>query len=114
MSRIYPLKAVITSNELLAAEYDQNALSAFLTSGALKPSAFESLVVTGARFETVVTVNGEGKDLIQRLKKSNPDTMGKVKLLDVVVATGLVLNEAVRAIQTAINPDVFGMTAAGG
>jgi hypothetical protein len=114
MSNIYPLKAVITTNELLAAEYDQNAISAFLTSGALTPDAFVNLFTTGARFETVVTVNGEGEDQIKRLQKANPDILGKVKLLDVAVPTSLVLSEAVRAIQIAINPEVFGMTAAGG
>jgi hypothetical protein len=115
MSNIYPLKAVITSNELLAAEYDQSAISAFMTSGALRPDAFVELVSQGARFDTVVTVNGERKDEIKGLlEKSNRTFFTRPKIIDVTIPSSLVLTEAVRNIQLAINPEIYGMTAAGG
>jgi hypothetical protein len=115
MSLIYPLNAVITSDEALAAEYDQHALSAFLTSGALRPDAFSSLVSQGARFEAIVTVNGEYAVEVKKWTKNMARGLNvKTKVLNVDIPERLVLTEAVKKIHLAFNPSAYGMTAAGG
>jgi len=101
MPGIYPLNPVITSNPAFASLYDMHPLSLYLISECLTPSEAARLLDEGAVFDTVVLLGGEGKGLHELTRKRcdfvvSLPTVGPVKSLNVSVAAGVVLFEAVR------------------
>lgn len=84
MTAYYPLKAVVTSNSALAADYNQHDISVFLTSGCLSPEEFGLLINGGAQFESVVLVDGAGEQLVKKLADgSSPElTIDRVAIGD--------------------------------
>src|SRR5437868_1830178 len=63
----YPLKPIITNDPALARLYDDHPDSLTLTSGCLTPAQASSLLEQGAIFDTVVLLNGQGTELLERL-----------------------------------------------
>lgn len=64
----YPLKAVVTTNPVLASLYDGDPYSTLLTSGCLSPGELSELLDQGASFDAVVFINGEGQGLAKNLE----------------------------------------------
>jgi len=82
MSKPYPLNPVISSNTVLAANYNASVACATMMSECLTPHRALDLLEHGAKFDSIVLVNGEGKRLI--LKMGDPahwddETMPKIK-----------------------------------
>jgi hypothetical protein len=78
----YPLNLVVSSNTVLAANYNKSLASATMMSECLNPHQVLELINRGARFHSIVLVNGEGKGLILRMgdpKNWDEETMPKVK-----------------------------------
>jgi hypothetical protein len=101
MAGIYPLKPVITTNAALGAIYDDHPWSVFYTSACLKPQAAAALLDEGAVFDTVVLLNGEGAELVERLVPAgsyDPELYPKV----IQVSAARADRDAVRAIHRAI------------
>ena len=70
MMNFYPLKAVVTTNPVLATLYDGDPYSAFLTSGCVTPDELSKLLDQGASFDALVFVDGEGQNLVGNLEGS--------------------------------------------
>ncbi len=84
----YPLKPVITSNSILASLYDDHPDSVTLTSGCLTPAQAAQLLEQGVIFDTVVLLNGEGDELMERLVPREPcdqELFARVTRIDVPV-----------------------------
>lgn len=116
MALIYPLKVLVTTDDDLIAEYNQNAVSVFLTSGAMSPDEFDSLLQQGAQFSAVVTVNKGGTDLFPKSPKDGVrrNLPKQCAISNVAILPTLALTEAVRLIHKEIDPSVYGMSAVGG
>src|SRR5229473_1496092 len=64
---IYPLRPVVTSNPQLSRNYNADLYSVFLTSACLTSQEAIDLLRSGAIFDSVTLVNGEGEDLIAEM-----------------------------------------------
>ncbi|HEX7635758.1 MAG TPA: hypothetical protein VF427_10820 [Noviherbaspirillum sp.] len=69
----YPLKPVITNDKRLAALYDNHPESIDMISACLTPEEANRLLDQGAVFDSVVVLNGDGEQLIQRLVPMTED-----------------------------------------
>lgn len=82
MSKTYPLNPVISSNRVLAANYNASMVSATMMSECLSPQEALELINNGAKFNSIVFVNGEGKRLIEKIgdpKNWDEETMPAIK-----------------------------------
>ncbi|SRR6266545_4745141 len=82
MSETYPLNPVVSTNTVLAANYNKSLASATMMSECLTPHKLLDLIKRGARFHSIVLVNGEGKNLIAKMgdpKNWDEETMPKIK-----------------------------------
>jgi hypothetical protein len=82
MSQNYPLNPVVSSNTVLAASYNKSLASASLMSECLTPHQVLDLIGRGARFNSIVLVNGEGRNLLGKLgdpRQWDEETMPKVR-----------------------------------
>jgi hypothetical protein len=101
MAGIYPLKPIITSNSALGAIYDDHPWSVYYTSACMTPQAAAALLDRGAHFDTVVLLNGEGAELLERLVPKgdyDPELYPRVTTLSLPGAGP----DAVKAIHRAI------------
>jgi hypothetical protein len=101
MAGIYPLKPVITTNAALGAIYDDHPWSVYYTSACMTPQAAAQLLDRGASFDTVVFLNDEGAELLERLVPQgdyDPELHPKIAQLSVAQAD----RDAVKAIHRAI------------
>ncbi|HLQ26458.1 MAG TPA: hypothetical protein VK138_11345 [Acidiferrobacterales bacterium] len=64
---IYPLKPVVTSNPRLTRDYNANLYSVFSISACLTSREAIDLLRSGAIFDSITLVNGEGEDLIAEM-----------------------------------------------
>ena len=101
-TQIYPLKPVVTSNPLLAAQYNANPLSSFLISECLSPKVVSDLLADGAKFDTLYLVGDDGNDIVCPM-----GAMPKVKR---IYLPSKDLENAIGAIHDAIQGDpLYGM-----
>lgn len=101
MAGIYPLKPIITSNSALGAIYDDHPGSVFHTSACMTPQEAAALLDEGATFDTLVLINGEGRELLERLLPKgeyDPELYPRVAQLSLPQAGP----EAVKAIHGAL------------
>jgi hypothetical protein len=68
MSKKYPLNPVVTTNTVLAENYNKSLASATVMSECLSPHQLLELIKQGKRFNSIVLVNGEGKGLLERMR----------------------------------------------
>jgi hypothetical protein len=98
MAGIYPLRPIITSDTALGALYDDHPWSVFNISACMTPQAAAALLDRGAVFDGVVLLNGEGRELIERLLPQgdyDPEVHPRVEQLELAAAAG---PQAVKAI----------------
>jgi len=67
MPGIYPLRPIITSDDALTSLYNADPTSVYYISECVTPAQAAQLLDEGVHFDTVVLVNGEGRELIDRL-----------------------------------------------
>lgn len=82
MAKTYPLNPVVSSNTVLASNYNGSMESAAMMSECLTPHQLAELVESGARFRSIVLVNGEGKSVLSKLgdpQRWDPETLPRVK-----------------------------------
>jgi hypothetical protein len=82
MSERYPLNPVVSSNTVLAANFNRSLASATVMSECLTPHQLLDLIDRGARFQSIVLVNGEGKTLLQKIgdpRQWDEERMPKIK-----------------------------------
>jgi hypothetical protein len=68
MSENYPLNPVVSSNTVLAENYNRSLASATMMSECLTPHQVLDLINQGRRFDSIVFVNGEGRNLIEKMR----------------------------------------------
>ncbi len=65
--KLYPVKPVITSNPQLASSYNTHPVSGLLASACLTVDEASRLLQDGALFDTILLLNGEGEDVVNRI-----------------------------------------------
>ncbi len=71
--KAYPLRPVITNDPHLPSLYNDHPVSVFLTSSCLTPTEASKLMDDGAVFETVVLLDDDGEELVNRINATGGD-----------------------------------------
>jgi hypothetical protein len=71
MIQMYPLNLVVSNNEAFSRAYNSNETSIFMTSQCFDEGKLASMLEQGAKFNSIICVDGEGDEIVESLKANN-------------------------------------------